>query len=78
MNRRERRAAKRQRGKFALIIDHGLLSERDKNYGLPVNCYACGVGHAAAHAARIQDSRELSPTVSHCARRVMTRRRRTI
>ena len=44
---------------------YGTLDKRDPNYGLPVNCYLCGVTHKGFGVARITDKSEVLPT-SHC------------
>lgn len=41
----------------AIFADVGYLSERDLNYGLPVNCYVCGTAHKAFGLVRIKDDR---------------------
>jgi hypothetical protein len=41
MNRHERRAAAKERGRV-IYIDFGRLQERNPNYGAPVECYVCG------------------------------------
>jgi hypothetical protein len=50
-NRHDRRTT-RKRG--ALIIHYGHLDPRDPNYGLPMDCYACGATHSASGAACIE------------------------
>ena len=55
MNNRERRAAKR-----TLTIGLGHLMEADPNCGLPVHCYACGVGYSAHALARITDGEKVT------------------
>jgi hypothetical protein len=55
MNRHERRALAKRNVTF---VDYGHLSERDQNYGLPVECYVCGFPHHALGLARITDSQE--------------------
>jgi hypothetical protein len=41
-----------------LLIDVGHLAPPDLNYGLPVNCYACGMGHSAKGVARFTDGKK--------------------
>ena len=43
-----------ERGRVT-CIDFGRLQERDRNYGLPVECYVCGAPHEALGLARITE-----------------------
>src|SRR5258705_12750509 len=52
-DRMNRRAAKQ-----TLLIDLGHLAPADLNYGLPVNCYACGMGHTAKGVARFTEGKK--------------------
>jgi hypothetical protein len=52
MTNRHQRHAARKRG--VIVTDFGHLDPRNRNYGLPVNCYVCGAAHKAFGLARIQ------------------------
>jgi hypothetical protein len=40
-----------------LLVDYGRLSNRDPDYGLPVDCYVCGKVHMARDVARVRENR---------------------
>jgi hypothetical protein len=64
-NRKQRRA--KQRGKLT-TIHYGHISERDPNYGSPVNCYVCDLPHKALGIARIETKKNtiLVPLCEPC------------
>ena len=56
-NRHERRAAKKRKTRAGdmIVTTCGNLLEHDPNYGLSVDCFACGVTHKGWGFIKIQD-----------------------
>jgi hypothetical protein len=66
-NRQQRRAAKK-RNRRVVFIDYGYLLEGDKNFGLPVVCFACDAPHRAFGLARVRRGarQQVLPLCARC------------
>lgn len=57
---------KKHKHEFA-FVDYGQLLPRDPNYGLSVECYACGTQHKALGFAHVQSGQSFAvPLCTSC------------